>query len=160
MTGQNRGVLLRKEFVQRRSELRQAGNRVVFTNGCFDLLHRGHIELLREARQLGDILMVGVNDDASVRTLKGPGRPIVSAVDRAEMLAELRSVDYVCLFEEVSVEQLVADVLPDVLVKGGDYGRDEIVGADAVIRAGGVVRALALADGHSSTGLVNRMKAR
>ena len=134
------------------------GQTLVFTNGCFDLLHRGHVEYLHQARGLGDCLAVGLNDDAGVRALKGPGRPLLPQEDRAVLLAALECVSYVCVFPEESVESLVADLLPDVLVKGGDYAPKDIVGRDAVEKCGGKVLALPLWEGLSSSELVRRIK--
>ncbi len=131
---------------------------VVFTNGCFDLLHRGHVEFLREASGLGDLLLVGLNSDDSVRALKGSGRPLVPQQDRAHLLAELTSVDYICIFDEISVESTVALILPDILVKGGDYPLDQIVGRQVVERNGGQVRSLSLWDDRSTTGLIATAK--
>ncbi len=130
---------------------------MVFTNGCFDLLHRGHVEYLREARALGDVLMVGLNSDSSASTLKGPGRPLMTQQDRAALLGELRSVSYVCIFDEPSVAALVAELLPDVLVKGGDYSLAEVVGREVVEEAGGTVRTLSLWTGASSSDLARRL---
>ena len=137
-----------------RESWRQSGRVVVFTNGCFDLLHRGHVEYLREAKRLGDLLIVGVNSDDSVRALKGPGRPLVPQLDRAQLLAEMVSVDYVCIFDEISVESTVARILPDLLVKGGDYPVDQIVGRAIVERSGGQVRSLSLREDNSTTRLI------
>lgn len=131
---------------------------MVFTNGCFDLVHRAHVEYLREARQLGDALIVGLNGDAAVRALKGPGRPLMAEEDRAVILAEMESVDYVCVFPEVSVQGLVADLLPDVLVKGGDYRVEEIVGREEVERTGGVVRVVSHWPGCSTSTLIERVR--
>ena len=136
----------------------EAGQTFVFTNGCFDLLHRGHVEYLQQARALGDCLAVGLNDDRSVRALKGPGRPLMPQADRAALLAALSCVDYVCTFSGASVEPLVADLLPDILVKGGDYAREEIVGRRIVEAHGGRVQALPLWRGQSSSALVRRIK--
>lgn len=151
-------IVSRPALIALRQQWRQEGRTVVFTNGCFDLLHRAHVEYLREARRLGDLLIVGLNSDASVRLLKGPGRPIMSQEDRATLLAEMRSVDYICLFDEVSVESLVAELLPDVLVKGGDYSLDQIVGREQVERAGGTVRVLTLWRGCSTSALIQKIK--
>ena len=137
-----------------REELAQSNKNVVFTNGCFDLLHRGHIEYLREARALGDILIVGLNSDKSVATLKGPGHPLMPHEDRAALLCELRSVSYVCLFDDPSVLGLVRDLLPDILVKGGDYSLDEVVGKELVEAAGGKVMTLSEWPGMSSSELI------
>ena len=129
----------------------------MFTNGCFDLLHRGHVEYLREARALGDELLVGLNGDSSAAAIKGPGHPMLTQEDRAALLCELRSVSYVCIFDEASVESLIAELLPDVLVKGGDYRTDEVVGRDIVERNGGTVRVLTFWEGYSSTEFVRRL---
>ena len=152
------GILDRQAAV--RALARPRDFRLVFTNGCFDLLHVGHVESLRVARSLGDRLVVGLNSDASVRRLKGPGRPLVPAGDRALILASLRSVDAVVVFEEDTPEQLVRDLLPDVLVKGADYEGEEVAGAAAVREAGGEVRLLPLVPGRSTTALVQEMVAR
>lgn len=137
--------------------LRAQGKRIVFTNGCFDILHPGHIRYLRAARELGDVLIVAVNSDASVRQLKGPQRPIVPASDRAEVVAALEMVDYVTIFDEDTPLQLIQHILPDVLVKGGDWPADAIVGA-AVVRAhGGTVHSLPYAPGYSTSNLIARI---
>jgi len=133
--------------------------RLVFTNGCFDLLHAGHLESLSAARALGDRLLVGLNGDASVRRLKGPGRPLVPARDRAYLLAGLRPVDAVVVFEEDTPEALVEALLPDVLAKGEDYRGEAVAGASAVEGAGGVVRLVPLLAGRSTTDLVWRVRA-
>ena len=131
---------------------------VVFTNGCFDLLHPGHVEYLAQARTLGDVLVVGVNSDASVRRLKGAGRPLVVEADRAAVLAGLRSVDAVTVFDEDTPLELISALLPDVLVKGGDYDLDGIVGRDVVEQAGGDVRALPFVEGYSTTEIMTRLR--
>lgn len=136
---------------------RAAGRRVVFTNGCFDLLHRGHTRYLERARSLGDILVVAVNGDASVRALKGPGRPVVPADQRAEVLAALSAVDYVVIFEELDPARAIRAVQPDVLVKGGDWPVSQIVGADVVQARGGTVRSLPYVDGASTSALIGRV---
>ena len=151
-------ILSRNGLCQVRNKLAEASKSVVFTNGCFDLLHRGSVELLCEAAELGDVLMVGLNSDASVRALKGPGRPLLAEGDRAFLLATLRPVSYVCLFDELSVESLVAELLPDVLVKGGDYQPHEIVGAQVVVEAGGRVAALSYYKGASTSALSDRIR--
>jgi rfaE bifunctional protein nucleotidyltransferase chain/domain len=133
---------------------------VVFTNGVFDLLHPGHVEYLEAARGLGDALIVGVNEDASAARLgKGPGRPVQPAVARARVLAALEAVDRVVLFEEETPLALIQALNPDVLVKGGDYSRANIVGADYVESYGGVVLAIALVPGYSTTDIVERLRA-
>jgi rfaE bifunctional protein nucleotidyltransferase chain/domain len=135
-------VLPRDELVRACERERGLGRKIVFTNGCFDILHRGHTYYLEKARALGDLLVVGVNSDRSVRGLKGDARPIVSQDDRAHVLASLASVDYVCVFDEPTPYELIAAVRPDVLVKGAGYSRDSIVGADIVEGGGGSVVAV------------------
>jgi D-beta-D-heptose 7-phosphate kinase/D-beta-D-heptose 1-phosphate adenosyltransferase len=136
---------------------RPRAGRLVFTNGCFDLLHPGHVQYLDEARRLGDALVVGVNTDRSVRQLKGEGRPLVPQDARAVVLAGLAAVDAVTLFDEDTPERLIAALLPDVLVKGGDYQREDVVGRADVERAGGEVRILPFRQGYSTTDLVRRI---
>jgi D-beta-D-heptose 7-phosphate kinase/D-beta-D-heptose 1-phosphate adenosyltransferase len=131
---------------------------LVFTNGCFDILHRGHVEYLHQARTLGDVLVVGVNTDASVEGLKGPGRPVVPQDDRALVLAGLESVDAVTLFHEDTPQALISALLPDILVKGGDYGVDQIVGREAVEEAGGEVRVIPFIQGKSTTDLLQQIR--
>jgi D-glycero-beta-D-manno-heptose 1-phosphate adenylyltransferase len=148
------------EAVERIADWRQAGKRVVFTNGCFDLLHPGHIDYLQRARALGDALIVGLNDDGSVRALKGERRPINPLSDRARMLAALRAVDLIVPFSEQTPQQLIATLLPDVLVKGGDYRPDDIVGAAEVRAHGGEVVVMPFLEGYSSTSLIEHILAR
>ena len=131
---------------------------LVFTNGCFDSLHPGHIEHLAQARALGDLLVVGLNSDDSVRRLKGADRPAVAEANRAAALAGLGSVDAVIVFDEDTPLELIEELLPDVLVKGGDYDLDGIVGREVVEQAGGEVRVLPLVEGHSTTKILNRLK--
>jgi len=133
---------------------RQLGARVVFTNGCFDLLHPGHVTYLEASRDLGDLLVVGLNSDESVRRLKGPQRPILPQADRALVLAGLRSVDYVVIFPEDTPRVLIQRLLPDVLVKGGDWAPDRIVGKEEVEAAGGRVVTIPFVAGKSTTGIV------
>lgn len=140
------------------ASLRADGKRIVFTNGVFDILHAGHVTYLEQARALGDVLVVGLNTDASVRRLKGPERPINSEDDRACVLAALRAVDHVILFGDDTPIDVITTLLPDVLVKGGDYTRDTIVGADAVEAHGGVVCTIPLVDGRSTTAIINRAR--
>ena len=146
------------EVRRAREHLRAAGRRLVFTNGCFDILHVGHVRYLTEARRLGDALMVAVNSDASVRRLKGEGRPVMGEGERAELLAALEAVDYVTIFDDLSPRALIAEVLPDVLVKGGDYAPEEIHGREEVERAGGRVVALPFVEGASTTGVIERIR--
>lgn len=134
------------------------GKRIVFTNGCFDILHVGHITYLRKARQLGDVLVVGINSDASVRRLKGEGRPVNNLPDRAEMLAAMDFVDYVIPFDEDTPKELIEMLLPDVLVKGGDYSPDSIIGADTVIQHGGIVEVIPFVDGHSTSKIIMKIQ--
>jgi rfaE bifunctional protein nucleotidyltransferase chain/domain len=131
--------------------------KVVFTNGTFDILHRGHVEYLAAARALGDILIVGLNTDASIRRIKGSGRPINRNADRAAVLAALRDVDYVCFFGEDTPSKIIARLVPDVLVKGADWKPAEIVGRDVVERHGGVVKTIRLTPGRSTTGVIHRI---
>ena len=142
--------------IVRRSNAR--GRTVVFTNGCFDLLHAGHVKLLERARRSGDLLILGINSDRSVRALKGPARPIVEQRDRALLLAALESVDYVTIFDEPTPQRLVARLAPDVLIKGADWGPAEIVGRDVVRRRGGRIIRFPLLKGYSTTGLIERIK--
>lgn len=157
-------VVDRDELLGRCRQFRADGKRLVFTNGCFDLLHRGHVDYLSRARTLGDILIVGVNSDASVRRLKGPDRPIVAQEDRAQVIASLRAVDIVTVFDEDTPLQLIQAILPDVLVKGGDYdsgadsGPGYIVGSSEVRAAGGIVVAVPLIPGRSTTELISRLE--
>jgi D-beta-D-heptose 7-phosphate kinase/D-beta-D-heptose 1-phosphate adenosyltransferase len=136
---------------------RAAGNRIVFTNGCFDLLHPGHINLLHQAKSLGDRLVVGVNTDASVRRLKGPRRPILSQQDRSALLSALGSVDLVLLFDEDTPLNLISAIKPDILVKGADYRREDVVGGDVVESYGGQVRLVSLLKGYSTTDITRRI---
>jgi len=141
-----------------RRRLAEAGRTLVFTNGCFDLLHPGHLRYLAEARALGDFLLVGLNSDRSVRALKGPARPIQAQAVRAEMLAGLASVDAVTVFDQETPLELITLLLPDVLVKGGDWPPEKIVGAGLVSGRGGLVRSLPLAEGFSTTGLIELIR--
>jgi D-glycero-beta-D-manno-heptose 1-phosphate adenylyltransferase len=140
-----------------RERLRRLGRRVVFTNGCFDLIHPGHIKYLQAARQLGDALIVALNSDRSVRELKGENRPILDQNERAEVMAALGCVDYVTIFNEPTPREIIASLLPDVLVKGGDWEIDRIVGREDVEAAGGEVLSLAFVEGCSTTDLIERI---
>ena len=151
-------ILLLDQLIVERARLRTAGQELVFTNGVFDILHVGHVRYLEQARMLGDRLLVAVNSDASVRELKGAGRPFMNQDERAEILAALRTVDYVTIFDDVSPRSLIARLLPDVLVKGGDYALDEIHGREEVEAAGGRVVSLPFVEGVSSSGIIERMK--
>lgn len=147
-------ILSLEELKGVREQARREGKRVVFTNGCFDLLHRGHVEYLHQAKQLGDLLIVGLNSDSSVRQIKGNRRPIVPQGDRALVLAALEAVDYVCIFDEPTPARLITELVPDMLVKGGDYRIDQIVGREVVSRAGGQVITIDEVKGYSTRNLI------
>ena len=151
-------VVSQQELVARVGPGPRAGRRVVMTNGCFDLLHPGHVRCLEAARALGDVLVVAINSDASVRRLKGAGRPVVPQEERAEVLAALQAVDYVAVFDEDTPQEIIARVLPDVLVKGGDWGADQIVGRAEVEAAGGRVVTIPLEPGYSTTALLDHIR--
>lgn len=146
----------RKQLQARLHGWRLKNNKIVFTNGCFDILHLGHVDYLERARALGDKLIVGLNTDASVRRLKGPNRPVQDETARARVLAALLSVDAVVLFDEDTPLELITALMPDVLVKGKDYAIADIVGAKEVLAAGGRVEAVELVDGYSTTDILNR----
>jgi rfaE bifunctional protein nucleotidyltransferase chain/domain len=149
----------RDELVRARSEWKAAGKKVVFTNGCYDLLHPGHIRLLERARSLGDILILALNSDASVQRLKGRSRPLIQQAERAEVSLGVEAVDAVTLFDEDTPRELISVVLPDVLVKGSDWAH-WIAGREEVEAAGGVVMPLSLEPGYSTTGIVENILAR
>lgn len=149
-------IVSRDFFVENAVKLHR--QKIVFTNGCFDVLHFGHVHYLMEAKALGDILVVGLNSDDSVRRLKGPSRPINGEKERAFVLAALSCIDYVIVFEEDTPKELIETVRPDVLVKGGDYALDQIVGADFVTRNGGTVTTLPFVEGFSSTRIIEQLK--
>jgi rfaE bifunctional protein nucleotidyltransferase chain/domain len=154
----NPAILTLEEAILRFGPAKRNGRRVVFTNGCFDLLHPGHIELLEKARELGDILIVGINSDASVRQLKGPGRPVLPELERAEILAALECVDAVLIFGEPTPREVIAHLLPDVLVKGGDWPGDQIVGREEVEAAGGRVVRIPVVPGYSTTAILEKIR--
>lgn len=137
-----------------------SGEKVVFTNGCFDILHSGHLQYLSEASTLGQKLVVGLNSDSSVKILKGPERPINNEISRAQMLAALFFVDLVVLFEEETPKNLIETITPNILVKGGDYNINTIVGADHVLKNGGEVLPLSFVEGYSSTNIINKIKSK
>lgn len=153
-------ILSADQMREVREHLRESGARLVFTNGVFDLLHVGHMRYLAQARALGDALVVAINSDRCVRELKGPDRPVFDQDERAEILAALRHVDYVVIFDDISPRRLIGELLPDVLVKGGDYQIDEIHGREEVEAAGGKVIPLPFVPGASTTSLLERMKRR
>ncbi len=150
-------LLTLNEAVKWRETLRSEGKTLVFTNGCFDILHVGHTRYLFEARAMGDALMVGLNSDSSTRRLKGESRPVYPEKERAEILCSLEAVDAVVIFGEDTPFDLISAVVPDLLVKGGDWKVDEIVGKDVVLAAGGRVTNIRYQDGHSTTGLLEKI---
>ena len=152
-------IFTREQLVDRRLEWKRAGKKVVFTNGCYDILHPGHIRLLESARSLGDILILALNTDASVQRLKGPTRPLISQDQRAELAAALEAVDAVTFFDEDTPRELIAAVLPDVLIKGADWAHF-IAGREEVEAAGGKVLALPLEPGYSTTGILEEVLSR
>ena len=151
----NDKIITREQVSQIVSQLKREGRKVAFTNGCFDLLHIGHLELLEHARKLGDILIVGLNSDDSVRRLKGPQRPINTQLDRARILAALEVVDYVVIFNEDTPLELIQTIKPDFLIKGGDYRPDAIVGSEFVESYGGKVIVFPLVHGKSTSDLIS-----
>ncbi len=151
-------VLSLDQLLGVRRAMRTAGQKLVFTNGVFDLIHVGHVRYLAAARSLGDALLVAVNSDRTVRELKGEGRPLVNENERAEILAALRQVDYVTIFDDISPRSLIASLLPDVLAKGGDYALDQIHGREEVEAAGGKVISLPFSEGSSTSDIISRMK--
>ena len=151
-------LLDKNHLVLERERLRQLGKRIVFTNGCFDLLHPGHVRYLAQARALGDALIVAINSDRSVRELKGKGRPILNEQERAEVLSGLESVDFVVVFDEGTPQQLIAAILPDILVKGGDWTVDKIVGREEVEAAGGQVYSLPYVEQQSTSEIIARIQ--
>ena len=151
---------LLKDNIEIINRIKAERKKIVFTNGCFDLLHVGHIRYLAQAKKLGDFLIIGLNSDSSVKELKGEDRPINSFEDRATLLSAIESVDLVIMFEEQTPENLIKDIVPDVLVKGGDYNIEDIVGYQTVIQNGGQVKTLSFYDGYSSTNYINKIKKR
>ena len=151
-------VLSNQSLEQAIADFKKSGKKIVFTNGCFDLLHIGHVRYLEQAKSLGDILIVGINTDASVQVLKGPTRPIQNENDRAEILASLKSVDHTVLFGEQTPINLIKSVKPDILVKGGDWKKEQIVGWDFVESYGGSVQSLQFVDGKSTTNIIAKSK--
>ena len=151
-------ILTLEEAILRFGREKRNGRRVVFTNGCFDLLHPGHIRALEVARELGDVLIVGLNSDASVRQLKGPGRPVIPEGERAEILAALESVDAVVIFDELTPRDVISRLLPDVLVKGSDWPGDQIVGREEVEAAGGRVVSIPLVPDYSTTAILKKIR--
>ncbi len=151
-------AILRFGREKRNGPTSRARRRVVFTNGCFDLLHPGHVRGLEQARQMGDVLLVGLNSDASVRQLKGPTRPVIPEAERAEILSALESVDAVVIFDEPTPREVISRLLPDVLVKGGDWPDDQIVGRKEVEAAGGRVVSLPFVPGYSTSAILEKIR--
>ena len=151
-------ILRLDEAMTQIADWQRAGQNVVFTNGCFDIVHLGHIDYLEKARALGDRLVLGLNTDASVSRLKGPGRPVVDEYARARLMAALSFVDTVILFDEPTPKELIEALKPDILVKGDDYTVETIVGADFVMNQGGEVKTVALVKGYSTTALIEKIK--
>ncbi len=151
-------LVARKDIAKFCEILRQGGQKVVFTNGCFDILHAGHVTYLEAAKAQGDVLVLGLNTDESVRRLKGPERPINSELDRAKVVGALKSVDYVVLFGEQTAETVIAEVKPDVYVKGGDYTLDTLPEAKIVQSYGGKVAFIDMVEGRSTTNIINKIK--
>ena len=151
---------LLKDNIEIINRIKAKRKKIVFTNGCFDLLHVGHIRYLAQAKRLGDFLIIGLNSDSSVKELKGEDRPINSFEDRASLLSAIESVDLVVMFEEQTPENLIKDIVPDILVKGGDYNIKDIVGYQTVMQNGGQVKTLSFYDGYSSTNYINKIKKR
>jgi len=151
---------LLKDNIDIIKKIKAERKKIIFTNGCFDLLHVGHIRYLAQAKKLGDFLIIGLNSDSSVKEIKGKDRPINSFEDRATLLSALNSVDLVIMFEEQTPENLIKDIVPDILVKGGDYNIEDIVGYQTVIQNGGQVKTLSFYDGYSSTKYINKINKR
>ena len=151
---------LLKDNIEIINRIKAERRKIVFTNGCFDLLHVGHVRYLAQAKKLGDFLIIGLNSDSSVKELKGEDRPINSFEDRATLLSAIESVDSVIMFEEQTPENLIKDIVPDILVKGGDYNIEDIVGYQTVMQNGGQVKTLSFYDGYSSTNYINKIKKR
>jgi rfaE bifunctional protein nucleotidyltransferase chain/domain len=146
------------ELIKIAAQARRNGKSVVFTNGCFDLLHRGHVHVLRQAKAAGDLLIVAINSDQSVKAIKGPTRPVAAEIDRLELIAAMEMVDYVILFDEPDPSKLITAIKPNVLAKGGDWGADEVVGADIVERQGGRVLLVPYLKGYSTTEIIERIR--
>ena len=149
-------LLNNKKIKKISSDYKSKGQKIVFTNGCFDLLHRGHLDLLNKSSKYGDVLIVGLNSDSSIKKIKGPSRPIENESIRSQRLMELDYVDNVILFKELTPRKLISEIKPDVLIKGGDYDLSEIVGANAVVSNGGLVKVIPLTPGFSTTSIIEK----
>ncbi len=154
----NKKIFSRDQLSSQAAVWKKEGRKIVFTNGCFDILHRGHLEILNTAASYGDLLVVGMNSDASVKRLKGEQRPVNDEDFRCRIMASLAIVDAVCLFDENTPLELILAIMPDVLVKGGDYSISQIVGADEVIRNGGDVKIVPLVKGYSTSALIEAIQ--
>ncbi|MBP7792865.1 MAG: D-glycero-beta-D-manno-heptose 1-phosphate adenylyltransferase [Candidatus Goldbacteria bacterium] len=150
-------ILNRKKLINEVKKFKKAGKKIVFTNGCFDIVHAGHVKLLSDAKKMGDILVLGLNSDSSVRRLKGKNRPIVPQNERAEIMSALSSVDIVTVFYEDDPFNVIKDIKPDVLVKGGDWPLDKIIGADVVRSYGGAVKNIKYIKGQSTTNIIKKI---
>tara|TARA_B100001250_G_scaffold393757_1_gene396852 strand:+ start:244 stop:708 length:465 start_codon:yes stop_codon:yes gene_type:complete len=148
------GIIKKIDLDSQIKQLKKQQKKIVFTNGCFDLLHKGHIDLLNKASTYGDILLVGLNSDNSVKTLKGQDRPIENEIIRSKKLLEVNNVDFVIIFNSETPKDLIIKIMPDVLVKGGDYDKDNIVGSNEVISSGGKVKTVPLTKGFSTTSII------
>jgi len=148
------GIIKNIDLDSQIKQLKKQQKKIVFTNGCFDLLHKGHIDLLNKASTYGDILLVGLNSDNSVKTLKGQDRPIENEIIRSKKLLEVNNVDFVIIFNSETPKDLIIKIMPDVLVKGGDYDKDNIVGSNEVISSGGKVKTVPLTKGFSTTSII------
>lgn len=153
----NKIIINRPLLVKEIKALKKAGKKIVFTNGCYDLLHGGHVRFLSKARKLGDVLVLALNSDASVRRIKGPKRPITPQSERLELMSYLESVDIVTLFNENDPYNIISDIVPDLLVKGGDWGLDKIIGADIVKANGGKVKNIKYEKGKSTTNIIKKI---
>jgi len=153
----NKKIYKLKDLINIREELRKKGKKVVFTNGCFDLLHKGHIHLFRETKKWGDVLIVAVNDDASIKKFKGSWRPILPLEERLEILEAIEEIDYLVSFSEDTPQKIISLLIPDVLVKGGDWKLDEVVGREEVEGAGGRVVLVPYLEGYSTSALINKI---
>ena len=152
------GIIEKSDLDNQIKQLKAQQNSIVFTNGCFDLLHKGHIDLLNKASTYGDILIVGLNSDNSVKNLKGKDRPIENEITRSKKLLEISNVDFVIIFNSETPKDLIIKIMPDVLVKGGDYNNDDIVGSNEVISSGGKVKIVPLTKGFSTTSIIKSKK--
>jgi D-beta-D-heptose 7-phosphate kinase/D-beta-D-heptose 1-phosphate adenosyltransferase len=146
-----------EEIIKIRAKLKQKGKKVVFTNGCFDIIHAGHVDYLVKAKECGDILIVGLNSDSSVKAIKGEKRPVVNQIERAFILSQLKAVDYVVLFNDDTPLELIEKIIPDILVKGADWSIDNIVGKDVVINNGGEVKTIKFVTSQSTTNIIKKV---